>query len=44
MELLDTDADLTGLEPDDWRYEKVNEFKYLVVCINTMNDCSQEIG
>ncbi|VVC24148.1 Hypothetical protein CINCED_3A003752 [Cinara cedri] len=29
MELLDTDADVTDPDPDDWIYEKVNEFKYL---------------
>ena len=44
MELLDTDADSTNPDPDDWIYEKVNEFKYLGVCINTKNDWSQEIG
>ncbi|VVC34371.1 Endonuclease/exonuclease/phosphatase,Reverse transcriptase domain [Cinara cedri] len=44
MELLDTDADVMDPDPDDWIYEKVNEFKYLGVCVNTKNDWSQEIG
>jgi len=35
MELLDTDADLTDPDLDNWIYEKVNEFKYLGVCMNT---------
>lgn len=35
MELIDTDIDLMNPDPDDWIYEKVNEFKYLGVCINT---------
>jgi hypothetical protein len=43
-ELLDTDTDLTDPNSEDWIYEKVNEFKYLGVCINTKNDWSQEIG
>jgi len=42
MELFDTVADIA--DPDEWIYEKVNEFKYLSVCINTTNDWSQEIG
>jgi hypothetical protein len=38
MELLDTDADLTDPDSEDWIYEKFNEFKYLSVCINIKND------
>jgi hypothetical protein len=44
MELLDTDADLTDPDTKDWIYEKMNEFKYHGVCINTKNDWLQEIG
>jgi hypothetical protein len=38
IELLDTDTDQTNLDPEDWLYEKVNEFKYFGVCINTKSD------
>jgi len=30
-------------DKEAWTYAKVNEFKYLGVCLNTNNDCSREI-
>lgn len=44
MELLDMNTDFTDSDSNESIYEKVNEFKYLGVCINTKNDWSQEIG
>ncbi|VVC40512.1 Reverse transcriptase domain [Cinara cedri] len=46
MEQLDTEENSMDPEPDpdDWMYEKVNEFKYLGICINAKNDWSKEIG
>ncbi|KAL4098346.1 hypothetical protein QTP88_022976 [Uroleucon formosanum] len=44
MELLDMNTDFTDSHSNESIYEKVNEFKYLGVCINTKNDWSQEIG
>jgi hypothetical protein len=44
IELLDTDTDLMNPDSDDKIYEKVNEFKYLGLCINTKKYLFQGIG
>ncbi|KAL4142987.1 hypothetical protein QTP88_005369 [Uroleucon formosanum] len=43
MELLDTDTDTKNPDQGDLIYEKVNEFKYFGVCINTRNDWSKRL-
>lgn len=41
-ELLDTVANIT--DPEEWTYEKINEFQYIDVCLNTKHNKSRDIG